>query len=103
MNSKSFDIQSIYAMKNVYFICFWSEAAQNIFVYKIILRKQINANGERLQQQEEKIHENGKNNEQQFSVQKNAAQRPLLFARGRREANFIQEEFSQQKQSRKRR
>lgn len=44
MNSESFDIQSIYAMKNVYFICFWSEAA-NIFVYKIFLRKQINAKG----------------------------------------------------------
>lgn len=33
MNSKSFDIQSIYAMKNVYFICFWSETA-NILCIK---------------------------------------------------------------------
>lgn len=47
MNSLSFDIQSIYAMKNVDFICFWCDAAhpttekEKIFLC-IIPHKQIN-------------------------------------------------------------
>lgn len=89
MNSKSFDIQSIYAMKNVDFVCclMWSRGSGwNIF----LCIKWFFAS-KSMRESEEQKHK------QQFSVQKKQVrQKPAKWI-------FIQEEFLWQKQRQRQR
>lgn len=84
-------------MKNVDFICFWSRAAnENIFVYKIILRKQINAKRRARERERESKKLSEQKHKQQFSVQKKQQRFGIYEHKNRREKNnmnFIQEEF----------